>query len=196
VAGLGREVEAVDAFELRDPREALRAERHLALEGVQDDPFEQVAEREVVVLRDGLQHLFELSVPPDEALPLFGPVREAEWSPTWKPTFVAPAGGSNTQEGAVFTTGPDARRSVWILLEYSAKRRSNRYAVVGPARATEIRGEVTPGTGRRSQVRVTERVTALGAEADEEVAHFAEHFPAQAEHWRTAIEASLQSRAR
>jgi len=139
---------------------------------------------------------FELSVPPDTALPLFGPVRETEWSPTWQPRFIAPADGSNSQEGTVFTIGSESGRSVWILNEYSVPRQSIRYTVVGPDRTTEIHVQLTPRPGGHSEVRVTERVTALSREGEQIVSGFREHFATQGEHWRSAIETRLQSKPR
>ena len=45
---------------------------------------------------------FDLPAAASRALPLFGPVREAEWSPDWNPDFVYPA--ENRQAaGTVFT---------------------------------------------------------------------------------------------
>ena len=140
--------------------------------------------------------IFELSVPPDTALPLFGPVRETEWSPTWQPRFIAPSGGSNTREGTVFTIESASRQTVWILTEYSIPRLSIRYTAVGPDRATEIHVQLTPMPGGHSEVRVTERVTALSREGEQIVSGFREHFATQGEHWRSAIEASLRSKPR
>ena len=37
-----------------------------------------------------------------EVTPLFGPVREAEWAPTWAPRFIHPA-DAQQREGAIFT---------------------------------------------------------------------------------------------
>ena len=47
MAGAGVQVQAVDALELDDAAARLLAERSLALEGMEHDAFEQVAEGEV-----------------------------------------------------------------------------------------------------------------------------------------------------
>lgn len=139
---------------------------------------------------------FELHAAPKQVLPLFGPVRESDWSPTWNPEFIYPGGGSNSREGTVFTTGGrDHGTSVWILVEYSEERNTVRYAVVSPEESTmEIRVQLTPVAGG-TKVVVTERRTSLRAEADDSIAHFEQHFPDQALHWQEAIERCLRSRS-
>ncbi len=141
---------------------------------------------------------FEVHAASHEVLPLFGPVRESDWSPAWKPDFIYPSGGSNTREGTVFrTVNHDSRVSVWILQEYSEERQTVRYAVVTPEEATtEIWVKLFPVPGNRTKVRVTERRTSLRPEADESIMHFAQHFPNEAGHWQEAIEGYLRSRPR
>jgi hypothetical protein len=140
---------------------------------------------------------FEVHAEPKEVLPLFGPVRESDWSPTWKPSFIYPAAGSNTREGTVFTTGSgNSRISVWILVEYSAQRKTVHYAVVSPDETTtEIWVRLSPRPGNRTKVQVTQRRTSLRVETDEFIAHFEQHFPSEAGHWQETIEGYLRSRA-
>ena len=109
--------------------------------------------------------VFELQASPKEVLPLFGPVRESDWSPAWKPSFIYPAAGSNTREGTVFTTGrSDGGIAVWILVEYSLKRKIVRYAVVTADQSTaEIWVRLSPKPGNRTMVQVTQRRTSLRA---------------------------------
>src|SRR6185436_2181781 len=59
VACRGVEVEVVDLLQLGDLLQALRPERRLPVEHVQDDPLEQIAEGEVVVLGQGLEDFDE-----------------------------------------------------------------------------------------------------------------------------------------
>ena len=139
---------------------------------------------------------FEIQVPPAEVLPLFGPVRESEWDPAWKPRFLYPAAGSNTRAGAVFTvTHEDGRETVWILLEYSAERMTIHYAVVSPeVTAAEIWVRVSPTQRAGARVDVTQRRTSLRPEADELISKFERHFQYEASHWQGAIEAYLRRR--
>src|SRR6201996_3996632 len=47
----------IEAAELLDILERLRRKRRLALEGMQHDALQQIAQAHVLLLRDGLQHL-------------------------------------------------------------------------------------------------------------------------------------------
>src|ERR1700675_1159381 len=53
----GGEVEAVDRFQRPDLFHGGRRERRLAFEGVQDDALQQVAERQIELRRERLEHL-------------------------------------------------------------------------------------------------------------------------------------------
>src|SRR5262249_12983384 len=44
----------------------------------------------------------DLHAPAGEAFPLFGPVREGEWVPSWDPQFAAPSPPAQGPDGAVF----------------------------------------------------------------------------------------------
>src|SRR5215468_8924185 len=59
VAGGGVEVQSVDLLQVGDPPQRLLAERALPLEGVEDDPFQENAQRQVIQLRQRLQHLHQ-----------------------------------------------------------------------------------------------------------------------------------------
>ena len=51
------------------------------------------------------------------AFPLFGPLRESEWSSHWNPTMLYPTGRTQ-KSGAVFTTRQHDQDVVWILTAY------------------------------------------------------------------------------
>src|ERR1700751_4107516 len=57
MAVLGTQCEPVENPELLDVLERLRRERRLALEGVQHDALQQIAQTHILLLRNGLQHL-------------------------------------------------------------------------------------------------------------------------------------------
>ena len=62
---------------------------------------------------------FTLRLPatPSVVFPLFGPIRESEWSPHWNPTLLYPA--EHIQKaGAVFTTREHDQDVIWILTAY------------------------------------------------------------------------------
>src|SRR5262249_19009132 len=57
VAVARRQVKTIETLELLDALERRRAERRLAFEGMQHDAFDEIAETDLVILRDRLQHL-------------------------------------------------------------------------------------------------------------------------------------------
>src|ERR1035438_2564551 len=57
-----------------------------------------------------------LSWPPSVVFPLFGPIRESEWSPHWNPTMLYPPDRVQ-KAGSVFTTREHDQDVVWILTD-------------------------------------------------------------------------------
>jgi hypothetical protein len=134
-----------------------------------------------------------LDAPVAEATPLFGPVREAEWSPHWMPTFLHPSGGGQ-QEGAVFTTkSHSGNEQLWLLTEYDVPAGRVAYAVVTPNfSTTTISIRVVADGASRSKAVVTYRRSALVPGANDEVnALDAAWAAAQGPHWEAAINAAL-----
>jgi hypothetical protein len=88
VARRGVEVEVVDLPELADLAQRLGRKRRLALERVQHDALEQVAQSHVLVLGDGLEHLEDTALQAHASLDAgyddpgsacHGPVHAIEW---------------------------------------------------------------------------------------------------------------------
>ncbi len=134
-----------------------------------------------------------LKGPVAKVTPLFGPVREAEWAPTWTPRFIHPAEGGQC-EGVVFTTtSPNGRERIWLLTAYDVKEGRVEYVVVVPGlTANEIKIQVIPDGERQSKATVTYRHSAVAAEGNEEVAKLDAHWAEeQRAHWETAINAAL-----
>ncbi len=133
----------------------------------------------------------------DAVFPLFGPVREAEWSPGWAPRFVFPAAPAQGEDGAVFTTdGGDSAASVWVMNEYDVARRRVRYTVFHPGVSVgEITIAVAPAGAAAATADVAYRLTALSPTGNEAVAKWVAHFPHMAPHWETAINARLDGAA-
>jgi hypothetical protein len=128
-----------------------------------------------------------------EVTPLFGPVREADWAPSWKPRFLHSAQGAQS-EGAVFTTlTPNGRERLWLLTAYDVKEGRVEYVFISPGfTASEITIQVVPDGVRQSKATITYRHSALAPDGNREVekldAHWAEE---QRVHWETAINAAL-----
>ena len=71
MAGGGVEIEVVELLEISDALERGRSKRAFAIEGVEDDAFEEVAEGEVMVLGEGFQHLQDAFFHSDAGLDSF-----------------------------------------------------------------------------------------------------------------------------
>jgi hypothetical protein len=133
-----------------------------------------------------------LNAPAAVAFPLFGPVRESEWAPTWTPKWIYPSEPRQSSEGAVFTTASPAGVSTWIMTVYDSEKRDVEYVHLIPGRrVTEISIIVHPAGPAASIACVSYRVTALSREDAAFVAHFAKEFPNEAPHWENAVNAAI-----
>jgi hypothetical protein len=128
-----------------------------------------------------------------DVTPLFGPVREAEWAPSWTPRFLHPAQGGQC-EGAVFTSvSSNGRERLWLLTAYDVKEGRVEYVFLTPGfTANQIKIHVVPDGDGQCKATITYRHSALAPEGNREVekldAHWAEK---QRVHWETAINAAL-----
>lgn len=131
-----------------------------------------------------------------DVAPFFGPVREAEWAPTWTPRFIHPAEGAQ-REGVVFTTASaNGKERLWLLTAYDVKKGRIEYVFVTPGfTANEIKIRVVPDGERQCKATVTYRHSALAPEGNEEVAKLDGYWAEQQRvHWETAINAALAKR--
>ena len=151
------------------------------------------------VIRDGamiqITRTMALDLPADAdaAFPLFGPVREAEWSPEWKPAFIAPNPATQSADGAVFTTGAGNSPTTWVMTDYDPGRHIVRYVHVRPGQVvTQLWIEVSSSSARGSRADVTYRLTALSTAGRDLLAHFAGAFSGFKAHWEEAIGAALR----
>ena len=128
-----------------------------------------------------------------DVTPLFGPVREAEWAPTWTPRFIHPAEGAQ-REGVVFTTtSADGKDRLWLLTAYDAKGGRVEYVFVVPGfMANEIKIQVIPNGEEQCKATITYRHSALSPEGNKEVAKLDALWAEQQRvHWETAINQAL-----
>jgi hypothetical protein len=128
-----------------------------------------------------------------DVTPLFGPVREAEWAPTWTPRFIHPAEGAQ-REGVVFTTtSANGKERLWLLTAYDVKEGRIEYVCVTPGfTANEIKIRVLPDGEGNCKATITYRHSALTREGNEEVTKLDTHWAEQQRvHWQTAINAAL-----
>jgi hypothetical protein len=156
----------------------------------------QVADEDV--MRDSVRvqstrtMTLELPGSADQAFPLFGPVREGEWSPGWKPAFIVPTTAAQTLGGAVFTTDGPTGSALWVMTDYSPAQHVVRYVHVRPGQLiAQIWIEVRAMSPQASQADVTFRYTVLGPEGEAMLAHFVEKFPEFKPHWEQAVGGAL-----
>jgi len=134
----------------------------------------------------------DLPAAADQAFPLFGPVRESEWSPDWKPTFVAPTTPAQAPGGAVFTTDSPTGSALWVMTDYDPARHVVRYVHVRPGQLiAQIWIEVRAMSPQASQADVTFRYTVLGPEGSAMLAHFVKAFPEYKLNWEHAVGGAL-----
>ena len=137
----------------------------------------------------------DLEAAPAVLLPLFGPIREAEWAHGWSPVMLYPNDGRQVA-GSVFTTADDSTEVVWIMTRFDERALEVEYAQVRPkVWAGQILIRLKPSGPGRTQATVTYLRTALSPEADRGVDAFGRHFPEQREHWQNAINHRLRELA-
>jgi hypothetical protein len=137
----------------------------------------------------------DLPAAADKVFPLFGPVRESEWSPDWRPAFVTPLAREQTSDGAVFTVEGDPDSAVWVMTDYEPDTRRVRYVIVRPgALVTQLWIEVRSTGPNASQADVTYRTTLLGPAGRPALDHFISGFAHRKPHWEHAIRTALEAR--
>jgi len=156
---------------------------HIGLETAAAVSLEQRTESFAILLQGSVA----------DVMPLFGPLRETEWAPSWAPRFLHPPEGAQ-REGVVFTTTTSkGKERLWLLTTYDIKDGRVEYVFITPGfTANEIKIHVVPKGDRQCKATITYRHSALAPEGNEEVtkldAHWADE---QRAHWETAINAAL-----
>jgi hypothetical protein len=133
-----------------------------------------------------------LHAPPAQVLPLFGPVREAEWAHGWNPNIVYPENRAQTA-GSVFTMGKEGTQAIWVLTEYDLVKLRVGYVFIEPGvSANQIEIVLKAAHDGMTEATVTYRRTGLSDAGDVMVTKFAQEFPSQRDHWEHAINARLK----
>src|SRR5947199_5342813 len=116
----------------------------LVVTGAYADPPPRLQQREQ-------SFSIHLNGPVAEVTPLFCPVGEMEWAPSWKPRFIHPA-DDHQEEGAVFTAlSADGRERLWLLTTYDPEQGRVDYVVILPGfTANQIKIRVHPDGDNRS----------------------------------------------
>jgi len=87
---------------------------------------ERISERRQITLNGGLNTVF----------PLFGPVEEAKWAPGWSPNFVLST-DNTIEEHTVFTTKahhPQEADYTWVISKYAPESAQVEYTVFAAER--------------------------------------------------------------
>jgi len=128
-----------------------------------------------------------------DVTPLFGPVREAEWAPNWKPRFLHPALGAQS-EGAVFTSvSSNGTERLWLLTAYDVNEGRVEYVFIAPGfTANQIKIRVVPNGDGQCKATITYRHSALAPGGNDEVEKLNPHWAEQERvHWGRAINGTL-----
>ena len=133
--------------------------------------------------------VLHLAAPPAIAFPMFDPVNETKWDPSWNPALL----GGTVRQGLVFLTDDERGRATWLLDRYDPASYSLRYVVTAPQTLDQIDISLRPDGDTQSIATVTYTRTSLDPAADERVKHFGMHFPLQASHWESAINGVLST---
>jgi hypothetical protein len=130
-----------------------------------------------------------------QAVPLFDPLGEREWSPSWNPKIIFPADGSSPTKGSVFTTSDKNGEEIWVVTDYDTPNGFIRYVAVLPGQVvTEIEIRVQKECENHSVAEVTHRRTALSAAGNHFVSALSENAAGHAAHWEQAINEALRKR--
>ena len=130
----------------------------------------------------------EMALSAEKAFLLFQPEGERRWVAGWDPTYVHPAKPS-VGEGVVFQTMTGEGTATWVQTRFDPTCYAASYNYVVPNhRVTIVDVEVKPAGAGPSRARVTYRMTALSAEADDFVQAFGDGFDEYVAHWAEAIQ--------
>lgn len=133
-----------------------------------------------------LTSTFPVSLPPDEAFPLFTASGERSWVDGWDPQFPSPT-ADDTEPGTVFTTAHGPHGTTWVVARREG-RRLVAYSATSPGdRASLITVALAP-SGVGTAVTVTHDVTALAPAGNAGVQELAAGYAEYLEGWRDRIE--------
>jgi hypothetical protein len=132
-----------------------------------------------------------LAAAPAVVFPLFGPVREAEWSPHWNPKILFPVEKEQVA-GTVFTTKHGDGEAVWVMDTYDPAGLRIVYVIVVPGMvATRLEISLKAGAKDTTEAVVAYHYTALSEAGDEFVRENAKDDPGEREHWEHALNRRL-----
>ena len=134
---------------------------------------------------------FTASAPYHRVAPLFGAEAERNWAPGWEPEFVFPV-PPRDQEGAVFLIRHGQDASTWTTTAFDLVAGHVQYVyTMNAALVTLIDIHLTREGAHKTGVSVVYERTALTPEANDHVAHLAQHDKGFGKEWQQQINAYL-----
>ena len=134
---------------------------------------------------------FTVNAPLEQAAPLFGADKERVWAPGWNPQFLYP-NPAHDQQGMVFQVSHGERTSTWVNTVFDLAEGHIQYAyVLANAMATSIDIRLTRAGAAKTHVAVVYERTALMAEANAHVQHFAANDAKADKEWEEQINGYL-----
>jgi len=136
-----------------------------------------------------------LPAPREQAFPLFGPIREAEWAEGWEPTMIFSETPLGEEAGAVFTTRqPDEPDTIWLITQFDPAAFIIEYARVTPGVRTALVTIRCEAAGDVTHASVTYQFTALSEVGNSFVKGFSEiHYRHMMDAWQAAISHTLNT---
>ena len=134
---------------------------------------------------------FTANGPLEQVAPLFGANEERKWSPDWNPQFLYPQ-PAHDQPGMVFKIMHGQHEAIWVNTAFDLAAGHIQYAyILNDAMATLIDIHLTREGAQKTGVTVVYERTALIAEANEHVQHFAKGDEQAGKEWEEAINGYL-----
>ena len=127
----------------------------------------------------------------EQAAPLFGADKERVWAPGWNPEFLFP-NPAHDQQGMVFQVSHGEHTSTWVNTIFDLPGGHIQYAyVLANVLVTSIDIRLTRAGAAKTQVAVVYERTALVAEANVHVQHFATNDAKAGKEWEEQINGYL-----
>jgi hypothetical protein len=145
-------------------------------------------------LRARLTGTVFVGLAPRAAFGLFTPNGERAWAKGWEPRFPSPD-GEETEPGTVFLTSHSGRESIWTVTECEAGA-SIGYAVTTPGERSGVVRVVCEPAPNGTRATVSYDLTALSAEANEDLRRFATDYATFLSHWERTIAEATGQRSR
>lgn len=134
-----------------------------------------------------------VSLPPDEAFPLFTALGELLWVPGWQPEFVHPGSGE-LELDQVWLTRTGEEVTHWLVTALDREERKVEYGRITPgSRLGKVIVEVAPAA-EGSVARVRYVMTGLTPAGNAVLEELESGYPAMMEKWAELIAAYLARR--